>query len=773
MNLDDLLAVLQREGPKPAARALAAARQAAPDDEGLAALGRVLDLEAASLSTWRRRDEPAFALQQLRNAALACGLEPLRVEVEAALAALGRPWLAALALPAPPDTGLVRRLRGAPGDGVSPLAPGARCTVSRARGRVELRDVETGALVVSRAAVPGALLRAGGRLLEVSGRVRLRDLVNDQVLLEVRRRGSRNVAVSPGGQLVAFGDAWFGGFDGEFSGSSRLELRETATGQQRWVVGACARPNRDVPLAFSPDGRHLLFDNEVVRVSDGRRVGGAGRSAGFTADGRSVVSIGGISDAEEDDHRHAIHVRALPDGPRQELAVDGQLDQVAVSPDGTRVAALDAHGTQVSLWDLATGERRWSQETHEVGTSCLRFLGVDGPLVIAHRFVTLLDPANGALLGRIAARARPVTAVEATPDGRFLVLTDDHEVEVRDLGAILKAGRAAGPVLHARTAALTPAGDRGVLVRGLGWAGTGGTATLVRIDAAGPVVETTFETNGADPALSPDGAWLLAVAPDGALLRVRVRDGARTVRQGLTTASWKVGWRADGAWILGWSGAELRGWPADPGPRLVRPDGAWQARLPGRIVDLASSPEGRLLAVAHGDGARALEATTGRELHGISGPADRVAIADDGFLVLTGPRSPARVVSLATGRIAAHGQEVATIGAVPGPGGRWVLTEQQGRLIVEERSPGEAALTRRGAIPGSVASVVFAADGESVATATRREGLSIWHLPTLRRRARVLPPLAIGGAALDRDLRRVLALGSQVLGFSSKESDEA
>ncbi|EKD83042.1 MAG: hypothetical protein ACD_39C00922G0002, partial [uncultured bacterium] len=95
MDLEQCLVFLENAGfGRVADDQLAAVCSVSPASNEFKSLQQVLEREIMALQYWQKSDEPAFALQQIRNQALMCNFPALAAEAERSLSAIGAPWIA-------------------------------------------------------------------------------------------------------------------------------------------------------------------------------------------------------------------------------------------------------------------------------------------------------------------------------------------------------------------------------------------------------------------------------------------------------------------------------------------------------------------------------------------------------------------------------------------------------------------------------------------------------------------------------------------------------
>jgi WD40 repeat protein/DNA-binding SARP family transcriptional activator len=233
-----------------------------------------------------------------------------------------------------------------------------------------------------------------------------------------------HVAFSPDGRRLATAAGWDG----------TVRLWDAAGGEKQLVIQAAAETwagpdafSPDIwagPVAFSPDGRlvaaltasegfegrsyrvhNVVFDADTGERVGALEVGDGGTGLAFTPDGQLVTaSFDGTARVWD----------VATDEVVWTLRHDTGLQQVAVSPDGSRIATAADDGT-ARLWDLETGRQVLTLHAHDAPASGVAF-SPDGRLL-----------ATSGLDGTVALHLLPIDEFVVLARSRVTrTLTDDE-----------------------------------------------------------------------------------------------------------------------------------------------------------------------------------------------------------------------------------------------------------------------------------------------------------------------------------------------------------
>lgn len=393
-----------------------------------------------------------------------------------------------------------------------------------------------------------------------------------------------DVAISADGSLVAVG------YDTTASpaGTTGVMVWNASTGA---VVAELGSPGRWHSLVrFSPDGRLLAVgssgtgtpsrlalwdvDARAERFSlDLEDLG----DARFSGDGRSLLV------AERVAERVARY--AIDDGRELSvLATPGFLPEgLAVDPSGRMLAVGSQLSRAVQLWDLETGQRRWSIEAADGGVPAwspqgdqLAIGGVNDPQV------RVVDPATGNDVMALHGHTSGAWDVTYLPDGRLASVGDKSELRVWDVSpAGPPSLHALSPAADTRWVVFSPDGSQAVVAS---WEGT-----VERIDTqtrqmAGSI-KGQISQIPVRPVISPDGRRVGSV--EASTGRALIRDTAtfETVTE-LPACSNPVAFSRDASLVLVDGRAACT---ADRGGAFFEPPEG--AVLRSRVVDTASGRE--------------------------------------------------------------------------------------------------------------------------------------------------------------------------------------
>jgi WD40 repeat protein/class 3 adenylate cyclase len=399
------------------------------------------------------------------------------------------------------------------------------------------------------------------------------------------------------------------------------------------------------------------------------------------------------------------------------------------SPDGQRVAAVDAVGTNV-IWDANTGQEllRFPTWGTDSATS-LAWSPSGGQIATAFAepaVVRTWVAANGEQLHELAGHEGEVLGAAWSPDGSLIIsCSADGTARVWDAQAgverLVLAGHA-GVVQHA---AWSPAGDR-ILT-----ASEDGTARLWDAETGAEVLAVSGPRGGLlGAAWSPDGQQFATAGEDGT---VRMWD-AHTGTEVLALAGHHeevrdVAWSPDGKWIATASAdGTARAWNAGTGTLLSTLYG-----LTRDVQTVAWSPQGGRLATSGGEFVRLWDMRLDLQLVGHEGHVVDASRSPDGTRIVTaGVDGTARVWNAYSGEMllvfSQHEGQVRSASWSPA-GDRIVTSGSDGTARVWDPVSGEE-LTVFAEHSDEVWHAAWSADGRYVVTTGADRSARIWDSTT-------------------------------------------
>jgi RNA polymerase sigma factor (sigma-70 family) len=461
-----------------------------------------------------------------------------------------------------------------------------------------------------------------------------------------------------------------------------LTLWDMTTGRAVWEVRPDTREPIPVATAFSPDGKTLAWDTTdgvivVTEAATGRELrrleAGAPCRFAYSPDGKSLVAaltndraVVVWDAATGQESRRIGKVRAAPPGTGwfgHEAS-----PSVAVSSDGKTLAATGA-GNTPWLIDLATGKDVFPAAGHQSAIRSIHY-SADGKTIVTRSddgSVRRWDAATGREAGRTALPHGEVTSPLSADGSTLATGTNDGKVRLWDTATGRQVCEVSLPPQGFHQPAVSPDGTALAVIDAR--------QRLVRVyDRAGKEVRS-FAPPDAPPLLPGMPAPLNPAkppvfSPDGQ--RLAVRADSRVIVYSLATGR-EVGRvsfpdeQAAGGVILSPDGGSLALDHQDGtvglcdvatgrerrvfGARSKRRAGVTPTTmgahgrpletfgLPQPSVPVAFSPDGRLLALAHGRAVTLWDVESGKEVarrEGHAGDITAVAFAPDGKSLVTG-----------------------------------------------------------------------------------------------------------------------------------------
>lgn len=476
-------------------------------------------------------------------------------------------------------------------------------------------------------------------------------------------------AMFAGGQIVVGTEA---GVVAIYTGDARTRVARLAVGGP--VTGIAAGGDGRVLLTTQSNGPPRLWDAETGREL--RRFESASRGAALSPDGTLVLTV------EADGTR----VRRTSGGPAlARLRQPDPVEQASFGPRGALVATVGSGGRVARVFAARTGM----------------------------------------LLAAVDQGGR-ITSVSFTPDERGLVTTGRNRTarvwSLRRGGKLLRELR--GHRGHVTAGVVSPDGERLVTTS------TDGSGRVWDLRSGGLVTDLIGHTNRVTgAAFSRDGASVATWSTDRT---VRVWDPERgralAVLAGHGDAVSAASFSASGDAVLSTSSdGRARLWrPFDNRLRLL-------ADLGGPLATTSLSRDGRVAAVAVGDGVAILDAATGRRGARLgAGRVDGLGVSADGGHVAVAAGRAVTVWGVEIGaveRTLEAGERVTSV-ALAADGRTVAVGTADGSILL---SGGAGGVERLRGPPARVTSLAFSSSGERIAAGFQSGAVAVWR-PEDRRR---------------------------------------
>jgi WD40 repeat protein len=593
--------------------------------------------------------------------------------------------------------------------------------------------------------------------------------------------GLLDVAISPDGRLVASADL------DSLKNAGQLMLWDGANGRKIATLSGHHGPVACV--VFSPNGKHLasfgsdrainIWDVEthkVVRTLAGYRAGHGGCLA-FSPDGTSLafaswdqgVRVWDLATGDEKlvyrGHRGIVTCVAFsPDGRslasggsdgavrlwdartgKDLLQLSGQsawIFSLAVSPDGTQVVSAGAAG--LCAWDANTGQNILPAQGITKLTLRAKFSHDGKRLIAGHQdgTVRIWDLETGQETLVLRRHSNIVSSVAISADGSRLVSASLDGTACLWYPPPAEQTAETPRVLRGHTGqvmALAFSPDH----RRLASSGLDGTVRIWDV-TTGKAAHTLQAEHVLSLGFSTDGEQLTTVSFEGSMTHWNVSTGQtqralpRHLGQVLTT-NMTVAFRPDGQQLASVADENtVKVWDVSTGQeewKMIPPIGSPHALI------LAYSADGRQLAGAAPGAIRIWDATNGKELHSIAGPAQIVlglAFHPDGHqLATTSGDGLLTLWDVDSGKALHKLPTSAVICVTYSPDGRRLASGGGDNTVqLWDSQTGEQLATLRGHI-GAVWSLAYSGDGKILATASGnkyRGEIQLWDTAALEKK---------------------------------------
>jgi len=255
-----------------------------------------------------------------------------------------------------------------------------------------------------------------------------------------------------------------------------------ATNAEKATQAQLVESNRQLERSQVEEGRAWLERGRAA-LNKGDHLSAlmlAGRAVGYQGYGRGPQEALPFSDAfplllanpmrdptaEKERAAEALGVTQFLDSVRPTHlplwtgAMKSDIDSVAFSPDGTRLASGSGDKT-IKLWDTATGKQLANLEGHEVSVTSVAF-SPDGTRLASYSFdeIKLWDAATGKQLVTIEGHTDSLVSFAFSPDGTRLASGSLDMIKLWDSAKGKELASIKGPKGYVHSVAFSPDGTR-------------------------------------------------------------------------------------------------------------------------------------------------------------------------------------------------------------------------------------------------------------------------------------------------------------------------